>query len=295
MNATDAHSGMIAIDAPAKINLALHVCGRRADGYHLLDSLVVFTGIGDRVVVRKNDELKLVIEGPFRKALTNEPDNLVLRAARLLKGFAKFNGGAHIRLEKKLPVASGIGGGSADAAATLRACAKLWGIDSTQIPSAELASKLGADTPVCVFRKPAFMSGIGENVSSAPALPPCWLVLVNPGQPLATKDVFAAMEEFSPPLQRKAFNNLSDVASLVRALKKHKNDLTNAAAGLAPSITSAISGLESSPRCLLARLSGSGPTCYGVFADEQAAHDAAAHISSKKPAWWVVPTPVLNA
>jgi len=295
MNAADAHSGIIAVDAPAKINLALHVCGRRADGYHLLDSLVVFTGIGDRVAVRKNDGLKLEIEGPFKKTLTNESGNLVLRAARFLKAFAKSNSGAHIRLEKNLPVASGIGGGSADAAATLRACAKLWGIDPRQIPNAELASKLGADVPVCVFRKPAFMSGIGGDIASAPALPKCWLVLVNSGQPLATKNVFAAMEGFSPPLQREAFNNLSGVAGLVRALEKHKNDLTNAAAGLAPSITSAIARLESNPDCLLARLSGSGATCFGVFADEQAAHDAAANISSKEPEWWVVPTPVLSA
>lgn len=293
MNAADVPNGTITVEAPAKINLALHVCGRRPDGYHLLDSLVVFTNIGDRVTVSTSDELHLSITGPFGDALKNETDNLTLRAARLLKAATNTEDGAHILLEKNLPVAAGIGGGSADAAATLRACAKLWGVDSTRLTNTDLASKLGADIPVCAFRKSAFMSGIGEVVGPAPALPKCWLVLVNPGQLLATKNVFAALAQFSPPLERKTFDNLASAAELALALEGHKNDLAHSAITLAPSIGAAIAALESDPACLLARLSGSGPTCFGVFGDEKSAQDAAARISSNEPNWWVTPTQVL--
>jgi 4-diphosphocytidyl-2-C-methyl-D-erythritol kinase len=294
MSATDAQLESVTVHAPAKINLALHVCGRRSDGYHLLDSLVVFTDVGDRISVSKSEELSLEVTGPFGDALVSETNNLVMRAAHLLRTFANIKDGARIRLEKNLPVASGIGGGSSDAAATLRACAELWAIDPTQISNTELAAKLGADVPVCVLRKPAFMSGIGEVLSPAPPLPTFWLVLVNSGQPLVTKTVFAALSNFSPALTRGAFDNLAGATDLAGALKSHQNDLTGPARALAPSITSALSALENAPECLLARLSGSGPTCFGVFTDEHAARNAAALISSREPGWWVVPARILN-
>ncbi len=281
-------------DAPAKINLALHVCGRRDDGYHLLDSLVVFADIGDRIAVSECDTLKLEITGPFGGALSHEPNNLVLRAARLLQTVADRGDGACIRLEKNLPVASGIGGGSSDAAATLRACGALWNVDPAQISNARLAADLGADIPVCVHRKPAFMSGIGEMLDAAPTLPPCWLVLANPGRPLATKNVFAALPGFSPPLTRRAFNGLADAEALAEVLKEHRNDLAAPAIQLEPTIAATLSALENSPDCLLARLSGSGPTCFGVFANARAAENAATLITAQHPDWWVTPTQVLT-
>ncbi len=285
----------ITYNAPAKINLALHVCGRRDDGYHLLDSLVVFAAIGDRVTVSESDTLQLEVTGPFGSALSHEPNNLVLRAARLLQDVTGRSDGALIRLEKNLPVASGIGGGSSDAAATLRACGALWKVDPALISNARLAADLGADIPVCVHRQPAFMSGIGENLDAVPTLPACWLVLVNPGRPLATKDVFAALPGFSSPLTRNSFNDLKDAGALAGVLKEHRNDLAGPAMALEPSIAATLVALENSPDCLLARLSGSGPTCFGVFADAQAAKTAADVISSGQPEWWVAPARVLTA
>ncbi len=294
MNTDDSGSSTVTVDAPAKINLALHVCGRRPDGYHLLDSLVVFTGIGDRITASLSDGLRLEVGGPNGAALANESNNLVLRAARFLLETTNSEAGAHIRLEKNLPVAAGIGGGSSDAAATLRACANLWSVDPAQVSNVDLANSLGADIPVCFFRKAAFMAGIGEAITPAPHLPESWLVLVNPGEPLETKRVFAALDGFSPPLERKAFANLATATELAAVLKKHTNDLMSPAAQLVPAIPSVISALESQSGCLLARLSGSGPTCFGLFGDEPAAQAAAAEIRSNRPEWWVVPTKVLT-
>ena len=293
MNVAAAPSDPITVDAPAKINLTLHVCGQRADGYHLLESLVVFADIGDQITATAADELVMEITGPFGNTLADEPDNLVLRAARLLRDFTGRKDGAHILLEKNLPAASGIGGGSSDAAATLRACGELWATDPFQIPGTRLAAELGADVPVCFYRRPAFMSGIGETLDPAPQLPTVWLVLVNSGHPLATKDVFAALQGFSNPMARSVFKNLTDAAGLAAVLRDHQNTLTVPATKLAPSIASTLAALENSPDCLLARLSGSGPTCFGVFAGEHAARTSAALIASREPEWWVVPARVL--
>ena len=293
MTTDDPGSSAITVDAPAKINLALHVCGRWPDGFHLLDSLVVFTDAGDRITASQSDKLQLNITGPFGRVLSNESNNLVLRAARFLQEATKSRAGANITLEKNLPIASGIGGGSSDAAATLRACAALWSIDLAQISNVELSNVLGADIPVCVFRKPAFMAGIGEAISRAPQLPESWLVLVNPGQSLETKRVFSALKEFSQPLDRAAFAGLARTSELSAALKQHANDLMDPAVKLVPAISSAITALEREPGCLLARLSGSGPTCFGVFDTETAARDAAARIGALEPNWWVKPTKIL--
>ncbi|MBD24422.1 MAG: 4-(cytidine 5'-diphospho)-2-C-methyl-D-erythritol kinase [Candidatus Marinimicrobia bacterium] len=281
--------------APAKINLTLHVCGRRTDGYHLLDSLVVFTNIGDRITVAESDVLHLDVTGPYSDKLSSGPDNLILRAARLLQNVTGCRKGAHICLEKNLPLSSGIGGGSSDAAATLHGCSELWKVDPAQISNARLAAELGADLPVCFHRQTAFMSGIGEILDAAPPLPTFWLVLANCGRPLATKSVFATLSKFSPPLARESFNRLSNAATLAAALKNHRNDLASSAITLEPSIASTLATLENTPGCLIAQLSGSGPTCFGLFADEQAARHAAAFIESRQPTWWVAPTKVLSA
>ncbi|MSO72847.1 MAG: 4-(cytidine 5'-diphospho)-2-C-methyl-D-erythritol kinase [Rhodospirillaceae bacterium] len=309
MAASAARTEAIVATAPAKINFSLHICGRRADGYHLLDSLVVFAGIGDRITVSPADELRLTIEGPFAGALAAQPDNLALRAARLLADTssgapaksrylfdARLTGapGAHIVLEKNLPVASGIGGGSADAAATLVACGRLWNIDPMRLADREIAAKLGADVPVCLRGVPAFMSGIGETITPAPRLPQVSLVLVNPGGPLATKAVFAALRgRMSKAPPRDSVAGLTDAAALAAALAHFRNDLTAPALELLPAIGSVLAALEQTPGCLLARLSGSGPTCFGLFADEAAAGRAAAALTANKPGWWIAAAPVL--
>lgn len=264
--------------APAKINLALHVTGQRADGYHLLDSLVVFADIGDRVTVDLSDAAKLQITGPQAASLDVTEDNLCLRAARAM-GVA-----AAIVLEKHLPVASGIGGGSSDAAATLRALSRLTG---TPLPDAGVVLTLGADVPVCLAQRPARMSGIGETITRlAHALPPAWLVLVNPKAGVSTPQVFKALTRRDnpalPPMPR-----LKDAAELAAWVALQRNDLEAPALTMLPQIARVKSALTAQNGCLLSRMSGSGATCFGLFADPLAADAAAAAISAAQPAWWV--------
>jgi len=284
----------IGLMAPAKINLALHVCGKRADGYHLLDSLVVFAGVGDTITVTPNPTLRLTLTGPFGAALSSESDNLVLRAARMLAAARNVSAGAHIVLEKNLPVASGIGGGSADAAAALKACARLWKV-TPGFSDSEIAAALGADVPVCLKGIPAFMSGIGEIIDPAPALPTTWLLLVNPGLPLATKAVFGALAgRTSGPFVREDLAGLETPEALAKVLKGCRNDLMAPALESLPAIGAVISALEEAQGCLLACLSGSGPTCFGLFADETAARQAGVAIAAQHPSWWTAPAPMLG-
>lgn len=289
-------AGTIGASAPAKVNLALHICGKRADGYHLLDSLVVFAGAGDLISVAPAQDLSLTITGPFGAALHGEPDNLVLRAARLLAATHKVTQGAAITLEKNLPVASGIGGGSADAAAALRALAQLWNVDPHTISPADIAAKLGADVPVCLNGAPAFMSGIGEIIAPAPRLPETWMVLVNPSVPLSTKTVFGALGgRFHPPMKRTDFAGLENAIALAQVLKTYGNSLMAPAREQLPVIDSVLSLIDSTPGCLLARLSGSGPTCFGLYGSSADADAAAEHIKSVQSGWWTVAAPILPA
>lgn len=284
----------ISVFAPAKINLTLHVRGRRADGYHLLDSLVAFAGVGDWISVRRASDITLSITGPFANGLDACGENLVLRAAHYLATVTGRTDGAHIALEKNLPIASGIGGGSADAAATLMALGQLWDENLAQISDADLAAKLGADVPVCLRRTPTFMRGIGEDLTPAPDLPPAWLVLVNPGKPLATQDVFAALNgRYTDPAPAAFFQSLRTAADLARELAKARNDLAAPAAELMPDIGEMLEALEATPGCLLARMSGSGSTCFGIFEDSGAAGAAADAIRARRPGWWVAPAPLL--
>jgi 4-diphosphocytidyl-2-C-methyl-D-erythritol kinase len=285
---------MTSIFAPAKINLTLHVCGRRADGYHLLDSLVVFAGAGDWISVRRADDIRLDVTGPYAAGLSGEGDNLVTRAARYLLAVTGRNEGAHITLEKNLPIASGIGGGSSDAAATLIALAQLWDENLAQLADADLAAKLGADVPVCLRRVPTLMRGIGELLTPAPDLPPAWLVLVNPNKPLATKAVFGALGgRYSNPSAAARFTGLSTAADLARALNDGRNDLAAPAGEVMPEIAEMLAALEGTTGCLLARMSGSGPTCFGLYGDSQAAGAAAEALKSARPGWWVAPAPLM--
>ncbi|MDE1896371.1 MAG: 4-(cytidine 5'-diphospho)-2-C-methyl-D-erythritol kinase [Rhodospirillales bacterium] len=268
----------ITVFAPAKVNLYLHVTGKRADGYHLLDSLAVFPGMGDLVEVEAADELSLNLGGAFGVALQAEPDNLLLRAARALAP----GRGARLRLEKNLPVASGIGGGSADAAAALRALSALWGISNADLP--DIALQLGADVPVCVASRPARMQGIGEILSPAPNLPEFGITLVNPGVAVPTPAVFKARSgDFSPaPALPVMWPN---AASMAADLQKCGNDLQSAAISLQPAIGEVLAALNALPGALLARMSGSGATCFALFNTKDEAQAAAAMLAVHS-GWW---------
>jgi 4-diphosphocytidyl-2-C-methyl-D-erythritol kinase len=268
--------------APAKVNLYLRVTARRDDGYHTLDSLVVFAGAHDVVIAEPGETLDLHLTGPEAHALHADPDNLVRRAARALASATGITAGARLTLTKNLPVASGIGGGSADAAAALRALDVLW---ETYLDAATLraiAATLGADVPVCVESRPARMQGIGEVLYEAPALPGFGLLLANPRIALPTPAVFRARRgDFSAPAAMPA--RLPDAAALAEWLRPLGNDLHEAAIGLCPAVSEVLAAIAAQPGCLLARMSGSGATCFGIFPTETAAERAAAALPA---AWW---------
>jgi 4-diphosphocytidyl-2-C-methyl-D-erythritol kinase len=273
--------------ASAKVNLYLHVTGRRADGYHLLDSLAVFPDVGDVLRVMPCEGLSLELTGPFGTALRAEPDNLVLRAARALAQAGGIAPHGRITLEKNLPLASGIGGGSADAAAALRLLSRHWNIRLPPAELARIAVALGADVPVCLASVPAGMRGVGEQLTAAPALPALGMVLLNPGVAVATPAVFKARRDssqggFTPEATWPA--GWGDAAALIRFLATTRNDLEAPAVSLAPAIATALAALWAEPGCLLARMSGSGATCFGLFANAAAAHSAALRVS--RPGWW---------
>lgn len=271
--------------APAKINLHLHVVGRRSDGYHLLDSLVVFAGAGDLLSVSPSDTLSLRLAGPFAAGLEAEADNLVLRAARALADSAGIRPAGALVLEKNLPVASGIGGGSADAAAALRLLSRFWGIAPTPDAVARIAQRLGADVPVCIPSSPAIMSGIGEILHPAPRLPHAGIVLLNPGTAISTPAVFQARSAaFSAPaaFPQDGWRSAEQMAASLRAAR---NDLEPPARALAPVIGDCLNILASAPGCLLSRMSGSGATCFGLFASAEQARTVAGTLV--RPGWWV--------
>jgi 4-diphosphocytidyl-2-C-methyl-D-erythritol kinase len=274
--------------ARAKLNLYLHVTGRRADGFHLLDSLAAFAELGDEIRASSSSALSLTVEGPFAGALGDPESNLVLRAARLLQAGGAQQG-AHLTLTKVLPVASGIGGGSADAAATLRALRKLWGVPTSDALLQDQAGALGSDVPVCVFGRTAFMAGVGDAITPAPPLPPAALVLVNPGIALATPDVFRARAgPFSPSA---AFDERPrDTAGLAAVLSTRRNDLEAPAIGLVPEIAEVLRALSASPGCRLARMSGSGATCFGLYDDDATAAAAVSWLAARKAPWWTKAT-----
>jgi 4-diphosphocytidyl-2-C-methyl-D-erythritol kinase len=269
--------------APAKVNLYLHVTGRRTDGYHLLDSLVVFAGTGDVLEAAPADTLSLRVEGPFAAGLADEPDNLVLRAARSLAAETGVSAHARLVLHKSLPVASGIGGGSADAAAALRLLNRLWDLRPDPSVMARLALALGADVPVCLAGRASRMSGIGEQLIAAPRIPDCGILLVNPGVAVATADVFRARRgDWSSPPSLPA--SWPDVASMADHLRQLHNDLEPAAVALQPVIGNVLGVMIGLPGCRLARMSGSGATCFGLFDSPDIAARAAALI--RHSGWW---------
>ena len=285
---------MIVETAPAKINLYLHVGPVREDGLHDLASLFVFAEDGDRVTAAPSGGFSLEVTGPFALALAGLPpeDNLVLRAARRLREACGVDAGAALTLEKNLPVAAGIGGGSADAAAALRALARLWKADISEDALARLAFALGADIPACLAGAPVNVGGAGEEITPGPVLPPLWICLVNPGVETPTGPVFRAFDEARPAPPRPEFvafaapQTLPDYDALQEALAASRNDLQPFAAARAPAIAQALALLEQAPGALIARMSGSGATCFALFASQTATRRAAREAQGR--GWWAM-------
>ena len=285
-------AGSIHITAPAKLNLFLHITGKRPDGYHLLDSLVAFTEFGDSIDITPYKRLELKLDGAFAKSLSKEdPDaNLVLRAARMLQGYAGIKQGARITLHKNIPVGAGLGGGSSDAAAALWGLGRFWNIAlSAQVRTA-MALQLGSDVPVCLTRTVSHMQGIGEQVT---ALSRKWdtgfVLLVNPRIELLTADVFRNFKgEYQQPVSLpRAFATFAEDLEVIRGCV---NALEAPAIEMMPQIETVIAAIAATPGCAVARMSGSGATCFGLYTDEALARAAASAIERSHPDWWVQAT-----
>ncbi|WP_299676248.1 4-(cytidine 5'-diphospho)-2-C-methyl-D-erythritol kinase [uncultured Roseobacter sp.] len=256
--------------APAKINLALHVTCQRADGYHALDSLVVFADIGDHLQLTPGDALTLAVSGPFATGVPTDARNLALQAAHL----AEWRG--HITLDKHLPHGGGIGGGSSDAGAILRAL----GFTGDALP-------LGADVPVCQFGRAAWMSGVGDDIRPAPQVPNFAAVLVNPRVHVSTPQVFRRLaHKDNPPLQPPPAPG-SEAVAWLEWLAAQRNDLEDAAQRIAPAITDVLGAIRQTADVRLSRMSGSGATCFGLYPSASAAQAAAEALTARRPDWWV--------
>jgi 4-diphosphocytidyl-2-C-methyl-D-erythritol kinase len=271
--------------APAKINLDLLVTARRADGYHELDSLTAFAGFGDRLVLRDHDRLELAVSGPFGAMLADEPDNLVLRAARRLAAWAGREAAVRITLHKRIPVAAGLGGGSADAAAALRGLNRLWRLGMAPADLAVLGAELGADLPVCLAGRTARMRGVGDRLEPWDGLPPLAALLVNPNLPLSTAAVFGALEVARAP--ERAWPPPREPGPFLAWLHGGSNHLEAPARRILPPIQGVLAALAAQPGCAVARMSGSGATCFGLFGDSSARDAAAAAIGRAQPGWWL--------
>lgn len=276
--------------APAKINLTLHVHGRTADGWHELESLVAFTRGGDDVSLTIGEPLRLEVEGPTAAASGHPEDNLVLRAAGSFAG--RYPGAAQgsFRLVKRLPVAAGIGGGSSDAAAALRLLARANGLPIDDAGVRAAAEETGSDVPVCLESRARMMAGRGERLGPLLELPSLFALVVNPGVPVATKDVFARLN-LAPGASsgfgaHPAIASGMDVEALLQALRKGRNDMEAAACVIAPIIGDVLAVLAAAPGCRLARMSGSGATCFGLFEDCKSAARVRKAILKAHPGWW---------
>jgi 4-diphosphocytidyl-2-C-methyl-D-erythritol kinase len=275
--------------ARAKVNLALHITGQRTDGYHLLESLVVFPQIGDRIALEPADKFELVLDGPFARDLDGPTDdNLILRAIRSFVTAAGQPQHPNIRvtLTKRLPIASGIGGGSSDAATTLRLLEDYTGIYFPEEKLHQIALSLGADVPVCLFPETQIMRGIGEQLSIGPSLPRCGVVLINPKVVVSTPDVFRTMKERDNPALPAPPEHFDSIKSLTGYLEECRNDMQSAAMELCPQITEVISALCADNRIKIARMSGSGATCFGLC-EPNDAMDIERDLRIDHPEWWI--------
>ncbi len=287
---------MLTTFAPAKINLYLHVTGRREDGYHLLDSLVAFAGAGDVLSLEEGGPFAFRMEGPMAASLSGEDSekNLVVRAARSLAAALERPLDFGLALTKNLPVASGIGGGSADGAAALRLLAHYWDVAADAPLLYQLAAKLGQDVPCCLAGEPCYFRGIGDRTEKGPPLPETPLLLVNPNKPLPTPAVFQAR---SGPFQDKAapMPLVQNAQELAAVLAVRENGLTRAALSLCPEIEEILSAIGGQKNCLLARMSGSGATCFGLFPSHETVKEAAETLFKTHPEWWIAATTLAGA
>lgn len=274
--------------APAKINLSLRVVGRRADGYHELESLVAFAGVADKLTLQPGDEAGLDVLGPFAGECGAAADNLVLKAVAALRARVPGLKAGRFVLEKHLPVAAGIGGGSADAAAALRLLAHHNGVSFDDARLAQAALQVGADVPVCLVSRARIMRGVGEQLSAPVALPRLPAVLVNPGVPLGTRDVFARFTV--KPYVATGDSVPADFESLIGWLDRRGNDLTAAAITCAPVIAEVLTALRALTGVRLARMSGSGATCVGLFAAPAEAEAGARRLQAAHRGWWIAAT-----
>lgn len=282
--------------APAKINLALHVTGRRPDGYHALEMLVAFAEVGDELEATEANKDSLVITGPFAPALGNGEGNLVLKALAAFR--AKWRhilpDGVAVKLSKNLPVAAGLGGGSADAAAMLRLLVQMVEHDLPPADLFDIARGLGADVPMCLYSRPAEVRGIGEIVLPLAHFPACHVVLVNPLQPVVTADVFRRLERRDNPGIPDLGDPLTRPAQLGLWLSETRNDLEPPAIAMVPVIGELIARLATQSGCILSRMSGSGATVFGLFGSSAQAHQAAHDLREKWPGYWVAAAPLIG-
>jgi 4-diphosphocytidyl-2-C-methyl-D-erythritol kinase len=272
----------------AKINLTLAVLGRRADGFHEIDSLVAFTALGDDVALEPGETLDLAVEGPFAGALGS--GNLVIEAAEAAKALHSELRLGRFRLMKRLPVAAGLGGGSADAAAALRLLARANRGTLPETTLTTLAQRLGSDVAVCLGSRPSLMTGRGEKVKPVTGFPSCGVLLVNPGLPLATQEVYAALKAGPVPAwpnEVEAPNFTGDFAKLIDYVAARRNALEAAAIAFVPMIKDVLAALSRLDGARISRMSGSGPTCFALFATEDEAKRAAAALSQSHPDWWL--------
>ncbi len=270
----------VRVFAPAKINLFLHVGEKRGDGYHALQSLAVFAQVGDVLELRASEELTLSIQGLFAAGLAAQGDNLILKAARLVERTAD------IVLTKNLPVASGMGGGSADAAAALRGLRELWKTNDSDARLCEIAEVIGSDVPVCIESKPAWMEGRGEVLAPMASLPAMAMLLVNPGVTVSTADVFRGLKTRTGTGMTRP-DGFRDAADLLQFLRATTNDLEAPARTLEPKIADVLEKISARHGVRVARMSGSGATCFGLFESDDGAQSAAQAISAAHPSWWV--------
>jgi len=273
----------------AKINLTLDVLGRRPDGFHELRSLVAFANFGDELELLPAEDLALDVAGPFAASIGS--DNLILEAAYAARAKVPGLKLGRFRLNKNLPVAAGLGGGSADAAAALRLIARANNGSMPQALLAELAAKLGSDVSVCLASRPALITGRGEKVEPATGFPACGVILANPGEPLATKAVYATLHAGPlgalPSRHGEILDFRCDLATLLAFVLSGANALEVPAVSLVPKIKDVLAALNALENVRLARLSGSGPTCFALVATEDDAKRGAAHLATKYPDWWI--------
>jgi 4-diphosphocytidyl-2-C-methyl-D-erythritol kinase len=272
--------------APAKINLSLHITGKRPDGYHALQSVVAFASCGDFIRAEHADTTSLDIEGVFADELTNnDENNLVLKALRSVEALIGRSLNLHITLEKNLPVASGIGGGSADAAAILRLLKTKLQDELQDEEFQKIAISLGADVPVCLLNKPSWVSGIGEIIEPLECVPGYSILLMNPRKALATKEVFAAHKAKRMFTSLKPSCENSD--EFTTYIKTRQNSLQPAAISIMPEISQMLDAISDTPKCILSRMSGSGATCFGIYETKEQAEIAASELSKSFPTYWV--------